>query len=378
MKILTLLLLTLSLINPIQTLAVAVPPPPQIDATAYILQDYNSNQTLMENNADTRVEPASLTKLMTAYIVFKQLRAGKVKLTDKVRISEKSWRMPGSRMYVKVDTRVSVKQLLQGLIIQSGNDASVALAEFLAGTEEAFATLMNEQAKILGLNSTHYMNSTGLPDNEHYTTVRDLVRLSEALIDDFPEYYHWYSEKEFTYNKITQPNRNLLLGRDSSVDGLKTGHTKAAGYCLVASAKRGEMRLISVLVGAKSKRSRARETEKILDYGFRFFESHPLYKAKQPLDTESVWKGNKNKLQLGLSRALSVTVPKGQYKQLSAKLHIDKHIMAPVVAGKKYGTLKISLANKVILERPLVALYSVEVGNIWNRLVDSFLLFFVK
>jgi D-alanyl-D-alanine carboxypeptidase (penicillin-binding protein 5/6) len=378
MKILNSLLLTLSLLNPIQTFAIAVPPPPQINATAYILQDYNSSQILMEKNADTRVEPASLTKLMTAYIIFQQLRAGKVKLTDKVRISEKAWRMPGSRMYVKVDTDVSVELLLKGLIIQSGNDASVALAEFIAGTEEAFATLMNEQAKIMGLNNTHYMNSTGLPDNQHYTTARDLVHLSQTLVYDFPEYYHWYSEHEFTYNKITQPNRNLLLRRDSSVDGLKTGHTKAAGYCLVASAKRGEMRLISVLLGAKSKRARARETEKILDYGFRFFESYPLYKAKQPLDTESVWKGNKNELQLGLSKPLSVTVPKGQYKQLSAKMYIDKYIMAPVVAGKKYGTLKISLANKVILERPLVALTSVEVGNIWNRLVDSFLLFFIK
>jgi len=378
MKILTSLLLTLSLLNPIQTLAVAVPPPPLINATAYILQDYKSNQILMEKNADARIEPASLTKLMTAYIIFKQLRAGQVQLTDKVRISEKAWRMPGSRMYVKVDTRVSVELLLKGLIIQSGNDASVALAEFIAGTEETFATLMNEQAKIIGLKNTHYMNSTGLPDDQHYTTVRDLVHISQALVNDFPEYYRWYSEPEFTYNKITQPNRNLLLGRDSSVDGLKTGYTKAAGYCLIASAKRGEMRLVSVVVGAKSKRARARETEKMLDYGFRFFESYTLYKAKQPLDTESVWKGNKNELQLGLSETLSVTVPKGQYKQLSATLHIDKYIMAPVVAGKKYGTLKIRLDDKVILERSLVALYSVEVGNIWNRLVDSFLLFFMK
>ncbi len=378
MKILKSLLLTLSLLNPIQTLAVPIPPPPQLNATAYILIDYNSNQILMEKYADSRIEPASLTKLMTAYVIFKQLRAGKVKLTDKVRISEKAWRMGGSKMFVKVDTHVSVELLLQGLIIQSGNDASVALAEFLAGTEEAFTSLMNEEAKNMGLNNTHFMNSTGLPDAQHYTTVRDLVHLSQALINDFPEYYHWYSEQKFTYNKITQPNRNLLLRRNSGVDGLKTGHTKAAGYCLVASAKRGNMRLISVLVGAKSSRARARETEKMLDYGFRFFESYPLYKAKQPLDTESVWKGSENKIQLGLSKALSVTVPKGQYKQLSAKLYIDKHIMAPVVAGKKYGTLKISLADKVILERPLVALSSVEVGNIWNRLVDSFLLFFMK
>ncbi len=378
MKILTLLLLTLSLLNPIQTLAVPIPPPPQLNATAYILQDYNSNQILMEKYADSRIEPASLTKLMTAYVIFKQLRAGKVKLTDKVRISEKAWRMGGSKMFVRVDTHVSVELLLQGLIIQSGNDASVALAEFIAGTEEAFTSLMNEEAKNMGLNNTHFMNCTGLPDAQHYTTVRDLVHLSQALINDFPEYYHWYSEQKFTYNKITQPNRNLLLRRNSSVDGLKTGHTKAAGYCLVASAKRGEMRLVSVLVGAKSSRARARETEKMLDYGFRFFESYPLYKAKQPLDTESVWKGNKNELKLGLSKALSVTVPKGQYKQLSAKLYIDKHIMAPVVAGQQYGTLKIRLADKVILERPLVALSSVEVGNIWNRLVDSFLLFFMK
>ncbi len=376
MKILTSLLLTLSLLTPIQTLAVAVPPPPQINATAYILIDHNSSQVLMAKNADKRIEPASLTKLMTAYIIFKQLRAGKIKLTDKVRISEKAWKMVGSKMFIKVDTYVSVELLLQGLIIQSGNDASVALAEFVAGTEETFTTLMNEEAKILGLTNTNFVNSTGLPDPLHYSTVRDIVHLSQALINDFPEYYHWYSVKKFTYNKITQPNRNLLLRRDSSVDGLKTGHTKSAGYCLVASAKRGQMRLISVLVGAKSSKARARESEKMLDYGFRFFESHFLYKAKQPLDTESVWKGKKNQVQLGLSKALSVTVPKGQYQQLSAKLYIDKFIMAPVIAGKKYGTLKISLGKEVLLERPLVALSSVEVGNIWNRLVDSFLLLF--
>jgi D-alanyl-D-alanine carboxypeptidase (penicillin-binding protein 5/6) len=332
----------------------------------------------MEKNADQRLDPASLTKLMTAYLVFKKLKAGDIQLTDTVLISEKAWRMTGSKMYIEVGTRVSVELLLKGMIIQSGNDASVALAEFVAGTEDAFAALMTQEAKRLGLTNTHFTNSTGLPDEQHYSTAYDLVRLAHALIRDFPEYYHWYSELEFTYNNIKQGNRNVLLRRDPTVDGIKTGYTKAAGYCLIASAKREKMRLISVVMGAESKKKRHNDSEEMLNYGFHFFETHLLYQAQQVLDTERVWQGNKEQLQLGLEKPLYVTVPKGQYKELKATLYIDKHIMAPVVAGETYGTLKISFANQVILERPLVALSSVEEGNLWNRLIDSILLFFVK
>jgi len=374
------LLLGLTLLQPIFTFATSVPAP-QIAAYAYILQDFHSDKVIMAKNVDERLEPASLTKLMTAYLVFQKLRAGKIKLTNTVKISKKAWRMSGSRMYIEVDALVSVELLLKGMIIQSGNDASVALAEFIAGSEEAFATLMNEQAQRLGLTSTHYMNSTGLPDKQHYSTARDTARIAEFLIRDFPDYYRWYSEPEFTYNNIPQQNRNLLLRREPpivgiKVDGMKTGYTEAAGYCLVASAKQGEMRLISVVMGTKNEKVRAEESEKMLDYGFRFFETYRLYQAYKPLDIERVWQGNTEQLQLGLSEPLYVTIPKGQQTQLNATGHINRHIMAPVTAGKTYGRLQISLGSQVISERPLVALTEVEVGNLWNKLMDSFLLLF--
>ncbi len=380
MKMLSSLLLGLTLLQPILTFATSVPAP-KIAAYAYILQDFHSDKVIMAKNVDKRLEPASLTKLMTAYLVFQKLRAGKIKLTNTVKISKKAWRMSGSRMYIEVDALVSVELLLKGMIIQSGNDASVALAEFIAGSEEAFATLMNEQAQRLGLTSTHYMNSTGLPDKQHYSTARDTARIAEFLIRDFPDYYRWYSEPEFTYNNIPQQNRNLLLRREPpivgiKVDGMKTGYTEAAGYCLVASAKQGEMRLISVVMGTKNEKVRAEESEKMLDYGFRFFETYRLYQAYKPLDIERVWQGNTEQLQLGLSEPLYVTIPKGQQTQLNATGHINRHIMAPVTAGKTYGRLQISLGSQVISERPLVALTEVEVGNLWNKLMDSFLLLF--
>jgi len=270
MKILrTLLLAFISL--PI--LAQADLTPPELSAPAYILQDFYSGKVLMKQNADQRFEPASLTKLMTAYLVFKKLKAGKIKLTDEVLISEKAWRMIGSKMYIEVGKRVPVELLIKGMVIQSGNDASVALAEFVAGTEDAFAALMNQEAQRLGLTNSHFTNSTGIPGEQHYSSAHDLVRLARSLIRDFPEYYHWYSELEFTYNNIKQHNRNVLLWRDPSVDGVKTGYTKAAGYCLIASAKRGKMRLISVVMGAESKKKRHSDSEEMLNYGFHFFET---------------------------------------------------------------------------------------------------------
>jgi D-alanyl-D-alanine carboxypeptidase (penicillin-binding protein 5/6) len=379
MKYLNLFLLSLVLLSsPLAQATLLVPSPPPINANAYLLLDFYSGKVLMEKNADERLEPASLTKLMTAYLVFQQLQSGKIKLTDTTNISEKAWRMSGSRMYLEVGSAVSVELLLQGMIIQSGNDASVALAEFIGGTEEAFATLMNKQAQRLGLKNTHYTNSTGLPDEQHYTNARDTARIARALILEFPNYYRWYSKREFTYNNITQANRNRLLRHQSSlkgmkVDGMKTGYTDAAGYCLVASALLGDMRLISVVMGTKNEKARTQMSEKMLDYGFRFFQTYPLYQANQPIDVERVWKGHITQLPLGLSEPLYITVPKGQYGQLNATGHIDKYIMAPVVAGKPYGTLKIRLGNQIISERPLVALSSVDKGPFWKRLIDSFL-----
>lgn len=382
MKVLSLLFI--ALLYPIQTVAtpILVAPPPPISAHAYLLLDFHSGKVLMEKNAEERVDPASLTKLMTAYLVFQKISTGKIKLTDTVIISEKAWRMTGSRMYLEIDSHVSVELLLKGMIIQSGNDASLALAEFVGGTEAAFATLMNEQAQRLGLTNTHYTNSTGLPDEQHYSSARDTARLAQALIQDFPEYYRWYSEREFTYNSITQYNRNRLLRQPPSVagmevDGMKTGYTEAAGYCLVASARLGEMRLISVVMGTKSESARTRMSEKMLDYGFRFFETYRLYKALDPIDTERVWQGHISQLQLGLSEPLYVTVPNGEYDPLKAILRIDKYIMAPVKAFEPQGTLEIRLLDgEVISSRPVVALSSIEKGPLWKRLIDSFLLLF--
>ncbi|MDM8560136.1 D-alanyl-D-alanine carboxypeptidase family protein [Candidatus Parabeggiatoa sp. HSG14] len=381
MKMLNLLLFALTSLYSIQAFAnlTLMPQAPPITAHSYFLQDFHSGKIIMEKNADERLESASLTKLMTAYLVFQKIRIGKIKLNDTVKISEKAWRTLGSRMYVEVDTKVSVELLLKGMIIQSGNDASVALAEFVGGTEKAFVSLMNEEVQRLGLANTRYVNSTGLPDEQqHYSTARDIARIATNIISEFPEYYRWYSEREFTYNNIPQHNRNILLGRDPSVDGMKTGHTDAAGYCLVASAKRGEMRLISVLMNAKNKQLRSRESEKILDYGFRFFDTYQMYQPYQPIDTTGVWQGNTNQLQLGLEKPLYITIPSDQYRQLKVTLFIDKHIRAPIIEKKIYGTLKITLNNERISERPLIALTSVEKGNLWKRLVDSLLLFFIE
>jgi len=354
-----------------------VPSSPPIAATAYILQDFHSERVLLAKNVDQRLQPASLTKLMTAYLVFEKLRQGQFHLSDLVKISEQAWKMPGSRMYLEVNTQVPVELLLQGMIIQSGNDAAVALAEFSAGSEAAFVKLMNQRAQELGLKNTHYVNSTGWPDETQaqYTTAKDLAYLASLIIRDFPEYYPWYSQREFTYNNITQSNRNLLLWQDPSVDGMKTGYTEGAGYCLVASAKRGEMRLISVVMGTHSGKVRAAESQKMLDYGFRFFETYRLYQAREPLNTERVWQGTQDKLPLGLSVPLYITVPKGQYEQLNATLRINqKYITAPVKAGEKVGTLTISLGHEVVSKQPIIALSSIEVGSPWKKLVDYFLL----
>ena len=353
-----------------------IPDAPAIDAHGYILLDFHSGHVLAERNADERMEPASLTKLMTAYAVFYELRAGHIHLNDMVRISKKAWRIPGSRMFVEVGSEVPVEQLLQGMIIQSGNDASVALAEYAAGAEDTFVTLMNEHAQNLGMKATHFANATGLPNPEHYSTPHDMAILAAALVREFPEYYHWYSTKEFTYGGITQHNRNLLLWRDASVDGMKTGHTESAGFCLVASATRADMRLISVVMGTKSENARAYESQKLLNYGFRFYETHKLYDAQQPLKAMRIWKGDSDTIALGLNKPLYITVPRGQYNKLNASLTVDSSIVAPTEKGQRLGTINVKLGDEVLVERPLVALESVGEGGLWHRLVDNVRLMF--
>jgi D-alanyl-D-alanine carboxypeptidase (penicillin-binding protein 5/6) len=346
------------------------PVSPSITAKSYILQDYHSEQVLLEKNPKQRLEPASLTKLMTAYVVFNALKEGHIKLEDRVHISKKAWQMKGSRMYLERDSTVTVEELVKGMIIQSGNDASMALAEYVAGDEENFVKLMNKRAQTLNLKDTQYKNSTGLSVEGHYSTAYDLVLMARAIIQDFPDYYRWYSEKEYTHNNITQNNRNLLLWRDSSVDGMKTGYTDNAGYCLISSAKRDGMRLISVVLGANSKKERAAQSQKMLDYGYRFFKTYKLYPARQTISSERVWKGSSRNVNLGLAKPLYITIPKGQYENLKATLQIDKKMIAPVYAGREYGRLKVSLQDKLLLSRSLIALNGVEAGNVLQQLVD--------
>ncbi len=356
--------------------ATPVPKAPSVGAKGYLVEDFLSGQAVAEKNADQPLEPASITKLMSAYVVFSEIRNGSLALSDKVRISEKAWRTQGSRMFVEVNTQVSVADLLKGMIIQSGNDATVALAEQVAGTEASFATLMNTYAQQLGLTRSHFVNSTGLPDKEHYTTARDIVRVARALIREFPEYYQWYSEKQFTYNEITQYNRNKLLWRDESVDGLKTGHTDSAGYCLVTSAERDGMRLISVVLGTKSEEARADANQSLLNYGFRFFETHKLYDGGTKLTTARVWKGASESVELGLAEPLYITIPRGEYDNLDASMQLQDQIIAPVTQGQTLGRVVINLTDTLVTERDLVALQAIDEGSFWQRIVDEGLLYF--
>jgi D-alanyl-D-alanine carboxypeptidase (penicillin-binding protein 5/6) len=357
---------------------ITTPPPPTIAAKAYIVQDYHTGKVLAENNADAKLAPASLTKIMTVYVVFRELSNGHLHLEDMATISEKAWKTSGSRMFVELGTQVKIEDLLKGVIIQSGNDASVALAEHVAGNEATFADLMNQHAVRLGMTNSHFKNSDGLPMEDHYTSARDLAILTAALIKEFPDYYRWFSQKEFTFNKITQHNRNQLLSRDESVDGVKTGFTDDAGYCLVASALREDMRLISVVMGAKSANARANENQTLLNYGFRFFESHRLYEGKKPLNEARIWKGASKTIPLGLAEDLFVTIPRRQYKDLKAVITVDKKITAPVKEGAKLGSVRVTLKDDVIADKDLIALESVDQGNIIQRLSDSVLMMLEK
>ena len=355
-------------------------PPPQstlpVAAKAYILTDFQSGQALVSQNIDERVEPASLTKLMTAHVVFSALKQKRITLTQTVPVSERAWRAPGSRMFIEPNLPVTVDELLRGMIVQSGNDACIALAEAIAGSEEAFAQMMNQEAARLGMKNTRYVNSTGLPHPEHYSTTRDLALLAAAMIRDFPEFYPLYSQKEYKYNNITQTNRNRLLWLDPNVDGVKTGHTEAAGYCLITSARRGERRLISVVVGSASDNARTLESQRLLNYGFQFYDTVRLYQRAQEVTTIQLWKGSQNVLKAGFGHDLYFSLPKGQADKLKATMEYKQPLLAPVSAGQKVGTVKFMLDGKPVAEYPLVALETVAVASIFGRAWDSMRLLF--
>lgn len=353
-----------------------IPTAPKINAKSYMLIDFHSGHILTEKNMSERVEPASLTKLMTAYVVMHEIEDGGIKMEDEVTISEKAWRMKGSRMFIEVNSKVSVKELMLGMIIQSGNDASVALAEHTAGSEDSFATLMNKHAGRLGMTGSHFVNSTGWPDKEHFTTASDLSILTRAMIKEFPEHYALYKIKKFTYNNIPQFNRNRLLWVDERVDGVKTGHTDSAGYCLISSAVKSEMRLIAVVVGTKSERARETASRTLLNYGFRFFETFKLHAANAPLTDMRIWKGDKETVPLGLTNSLYITTPRGKRNKIKANMNVDATIVAPITKGQEYGKVEVRLGDEVIAERPLVALEDVAEGGFWTRTVDNIKLLF--
>ncbi|RZA00523.1 MAG: D-alanyl-D-alanine carboxypeptidase [Moraxellaceae bacterium] len=358
------------------TPTVSIPDAPSLAASGYILIDGETGEVLAQNNADQRLPPASLTKMMSSYLVIDELIRGRINETNMVTISVKAWKMEGSRMYVKEGTQVSVIDLLRGEIIQSGNDATVALAEYVGGNEDAFVDMMNKKAQELGMKSTHFQNAAGLPAAEHYTTARDLAALARAVIYNHPQHYPLYAEKEFKYNNIRQPNRNLLLYRDPTVDGLKTGHTEEAGYCLVASSKRENTRLIAVVLGTKSDLSRAEETQKLLAYGFRYFETVSLYKANTEVTKARVWSGKAPEVVLGLPKDVRMSLPRGHIDEVKANVHVNETITAPITAGQELGSLTIELDGKIINTQPLVALQPVEEASFFVRMWDKVKLFF--
>jgi D-alanyl-D-alanine carboxypeptidase (penicillin-binding protein 5/6) len=339
---------------------------------SWLLADLSSGQILAAEKADERFEPASLTKLMTAYLVFAALRDKKLSLDARVNVSERAWKTAGARMYLEPRRPVSVDELIRGMVVQSGNDACIALAEAVAGSEEAFVRMMNREAERLGMKGTRFMNASGLPDPQHYSTARDLYLLSTALIRDFPaEYAQYYAQKEYRYNNISQPNRNRLLWLDPSVDGVKTGHTEAAGYCLVASSKRGERRLLSVLLGSTSESQRAQESQKLLNWGFQFFDSVRLHAANQPVRELDVWKGAADAVKAGFRSDLVVTIPKGEAEKLKAELLSQQPLVAPVAAGQRVGTLRVTHDGKPLGEFPVVALEPVGAAGLLGRAWDT-------
>jgi len=353
-----------------------IPNPPELNATSYFLIDFDSGRVLAEKDPDKHIEPASITKLMTAYLVDKAIADGDLMLDEMVTISEKAWRMKGSKMFVEVGKQVSVDELMKGLIIQSGNDASVALAEHIAGSESAFAGYMNHQAKLLGMDNSNFVNATGWPHENHYSSARDIATLTRAVIREFPESYRYYKEREFTFNKIRQFNRNRLLWRDETVDGVKTGHTEAAGFCLVASAQRDDMRLISVVLGADSDKARTQSSQALLNYGFRFFETHKLYHAEEVLKTARIWYGDQEQVSLGVGKDIHITIPRGRYRELDASMEIDREISAPIARGQQLGQVNIKLDDELMLAEDIVAMQDIAEGSLFVRAMDSIKLIF--
>ncbi len=378
MRSLLLILLSIALFQTALAAPRIIPAPPQLATEGHILLDAATGTVIIEENAEMRLPPASLTKIMTSYIIASEIQQGRISLDDLVPISVKAWKMEGSRMFIREGTEVKVADLIRGIVIQSGNDASVAMAEFIAGDENAFADVMNQVAQKLGMTRTQFKNATGLPDEGHYTTAKDLSILARALIRDFPEHYKVYKEKYFSYNDIRQANRNSLLWRDDAVDGMKTGHTQAAGFCLVASAEKKDMRLVSVVMGATSERSRSTESQKLINYGFRYFESVKLYDGLESLRRVKVWGGLHESLDVGIEAPARLTIPTGARGALAAEVTLDPVIKAPVSQGQTLGLLRISLEGETLLERPVVALNGVDEAGLVSSLIDEVSLFFLS
>ena len=365
------------LLLPLLAMAQQLPTPPALAAKSWLLIESGSGQELASQAADERLEPASLTKLMTAYLTFAALKQGTIKIDQMVTVSERAWKAEGSRMFIQIGTQVKVDDLIKGMIVQSGNDACVALAEAIAGNEEVFAEMMNREAQRLGMKSTSFRNAAGMPDPQHYTTARDLAKLAGALIRDFPEdYAKYYSIKEFRYNNITQPNRNRLLWIDPTVDGVKTGHTEAAGYCLISSAKRGPRRLLSIVLGTQSDKARAQESLKLLNYGFQFYDAVPLYVKDQVVSTLKVWKGKESTVKAGFTQDFIISVPKGFAPRLKSELVSKQPLMAPVSAGQVVATLRVTLDGKPYGDYPVLAIDAVPLAGIFGRAIDTMRLWF--
>ena len=355
---------------------VPIPTAPTVDARAYTVVDYHTDKVLASQEAVARLEPASLTKLMTAYIVFQELAAGKLKLDEPVVVSEHAWRSEGSRTFIELGKPVSVELLILGMIVQSGNDATIALAERVAGTEETFVQLMNENAKRLGMVGTHFENSSGLPSPQHYTTARDMSLLAVAMIRDFPQYYKYYSVREFEHNGIKQQNRNGLLGRDPSVDGLKTGHTDSAGFCLVTSALRDGMRLISVVLGSTSMKARENASAALLNYGFTFYDTKLVVKGGTALGSTKVWKAAQSPVNVGIKDDLYITLPRGQANDIKTTVDLRPRLIAPLGIDADVGQLRVFVGNQTLTTMPVHPLNNVAAGGWWRRLIDTIRLWF--
>lgn len=352
-----------------------IPAPPKLHAKAYVLMDANSGKIIASENMNDKLEPASTTKLMTLYIAEQALAQGQIDLNDKVEVSKNAWSRGGSRMFLKLGDRVTVQSLIQGIIVASGNDACTALAEYIAGNEASFANLMNQTAARLGMTNTHYDDSTGLPRPDHYSTAYDLAVLARHVVTDFPQYYGFYKDKWISYNGIRQPNRNRLLWREPGVDGLKTGHTKAAGYCLISSGVQHGMRLISVVMGTPSDADRANDSQALLNWGFRFYKTYKLYSAEQPITSPRIYMGKTKNVGLGLQQDMYVTIPAGEYNMLKASMELQSKLKAPVTKGETYGSVNITLNGKPIATAPLIALQDDPIGGAWSRLTDRVSMF---